>query len=111
MAASDDFTFIDNGAVKQIKQWHTIKPGTLEHGTTEYGTSAEHRNTPKQWRNNCILPGTPAEHPGTTEPYFSSAFKRKFKTQNLNLQLKVEALFIADINYLFISLYLRLVYM
>ena len=39
-----------------------------------------------------------------------SVFKRKFKTQNLNFQLKVETLFIADINYLFISLYLRLVY-
>ena len=39
-----------------------------------------------------------------------SVFKRKFNTQNLNFQLKVETLFIADINYLFISLYLGLVY-
>ena len=31
-----------------------------------------------------------------------SVFKRKFNTQNLNFQLKVETLFIADINYLFI---------
>ena len=38
------------------------------------------------------------------EPYKTknSVFKRKFKTQNLNFQLKVETLFIGDINYLFI---------
>ena len=66
----------------------------------------EQQNTPEQWWNNWTLPGTPAEHPGTTEPYKTknncSVFKRKFKTQNLNFQLKVETLFIADINYLFI---------
>ena len=44
------------------------------------------------------------------EPYKTknncSVFKRKFKTQNLNFQLKVETLFISDINYLFIYLFL-----
>ena len=38
---------------------HTIKPGTPEHGTTERGTPAEHRNTggtPEYWRN--IQPNT-----------------------------------------------------
>ena len=29
-------------------------------------------------------------------------FKRKFKTQNLNFQLRVETFFIVDINYSFI---------
>ena len=29
-----------------LAQWHTIKPGTPEHGTGEHGTPAE------QWRNN-----------------------------------------------------------
>ena len=97
---------------------HTIKPGTPEHGTAEYGTPAEQRNTPEQQRNNCTLPGTPVEHPRiptkyqrntsgwntprTMEPYKTknncSVFKKKFKPQNL----KVEILFIADINYLFI---------
>ena len=68
--------------------------------------NTEQRNTPEQWRNNWTLPGTLAEHPGTTKSYKTknnySAFKRKFKTQNLNFQLKVKTLFIADINYLFI---------
>ena len=40
------------------------------------------------------------------EPYKTknncSVFEKKFKPQNLNSQLKVEKLFIADINYLFI---------
>ena len=31
---------------------HAIKPGTPEHGTTEYETSAEQRDTPEQRRNN-----------------------------------------------------------
>ena len=70
------------------------KPGTPEDGTTECGTPAEQQNTPEEWRNNWTLPGTPAEHPGTTEPYktknICSVFKRKFKTQNLNFQLKVK---------------------
>ena len=61
----------------------TIKPGTPEHGTP-----AEQRNTPEQWRNNWTLPGTPAEHPGTTKPYKTKnncrVFKRKFKTQSFN---------------------------
>ena len=31
--------------------WHTIKPGTAEHGTTEHpGTVAEH--TTEYWQNN-----------------------------------------------------------
>ena len=41
---------------KVTLQWHTIKPGTPEHGTMEYGTPAEQRNnagTPER--------GTPAE--------------------------------------------------
>ena len=50
----------------------------------------------------------------TMKPYKTknnwSVFKRKSKTRNLNFQLKFETLFIADISYLFISLYLRLVY-
>ena len=40
---------------KHVKTGRTIKPGTPEHGTTEYGTRAEHRNTngtPEHWRNN-----------------------------------------------------------
>ena len=34
---------------------HTIKPGTPEHGTTEHGSPAEHRNTggtTEYWKNN-----------------------------------------------------------
>ena len=31
-----------------------------------------------------------------------SIFKRKFKPQNLNFQLRVETFFIPDVNYLFI---------
>ena len=42
------------------KIWHTIKPGTPEHGTL-----AEQRDTPEQWRNN----GTPAEHQWNTPEY------------------------------------------
>ena len=44
------------------KIWHTIKPGSLEHGTP-----AEQRDTPEQWRNNGTprnTSRTPAEHPG-----------------------------------------------
>ena len=105
-----------------LAQWHTIKPGTPEHGTGEHGTTAEHQNTPEQWRNNWTLPYpehqqntpeyqrntdvTPAEHLGTTESYKTknncSIFKRKFKPQNLNFQLKFETFSIADIIYLFI---------
>ena len=44
--------------------WHTIKPGTPEHGTTEHGTRntrnsggttehyQDHQNTPEQWRSD-----------------------------------------------------------
>ena len=38
---------------------HTIKPGTLENGTTEHGAPVKHRNTsgtPEHWRN--IQPNT-----------------------------------------------------
>ena len=51
-----------------ISTWHTIKPGTPEHGTTEHGTPSEHRNsggtlterrntgaTPEHWQNNGTL--------------------------------------------------------
>ena len=63
-------------------------------GTRNNGT----RNTPKQWRNNWTLHGTPTEHPGTTKPE-----KTKSNCSLLNCWFK---LFI----YLFISLYLRFIY-
>ena len=70
------------------------QPGTPGHGITEHGTPAEQRNTPEQWQNNYTLPGRPVEHRGTTEPYKTknncSIFKRKFRTQNLNFQLRLE---------------------
>ena len=70
------------------------QPGTPGHGITEHGTPAEQRNTPEQWQNNYTLPGRPVEHHGTTEPYKTKnncrIFKRKFKTQNLNFQLRRE---------------------
>ena len=84
------------------------KTRKTEHGTTEHGTLAEQRNAPEQWRNNRKPFGTPAEHPRTTKPYKTknncSVFQRKF-TLHFNT---FETLFIADMNYLFISLYLRL---
>ena len=50
------------------------------------------------------------EHPGITKPYNTknscNIFKTKFKPQNLNFQLRVETFFVADINYLFIYLFL-----
>ena len=91
-----------NQSQKLKKKKKTRNTGTRNNGKRKTGGTAEH-------------PGKPAEHPKTTKPYKTmnncSLFKRKFKTQNLNYQLKVETIFIADINYLFISLYLRLVYM
>ena len=45
---------------------------------------------------------------GTPQNSDCIIFKRKFKPQNLNFQLRFETFFIADINYLLI--YLRLVY-
>ena len=58
--------------------WHTIKPGTPEHGTLA-----------EQWRNNGTPWNTkvkPAEHPGTTEPYKTKNNYNDFK-ENLNLTL------------------------
>ena len=72
------------------------------------GRTTEHypehqRNTAEYQRNTNV---TAVKYPGTTEPYKTknncSIFKRKFKTQKLNFQLKAETLFIAEINYLFI---------
>ena len=43
-----------------VNCWHTIKPGSPEHGTTEQGKASEHRNTDgtsERWWNS----GTPAE--------------------------------------------------
>ena len=31
-----------------VRKWHTIKPGTPEHGKTEQGTPAEQRNTARR---------------------------------------------------------------
>ena len=92
--------------------------GTPERRSTEHrrnsgtprnsGRTTEHypehqRNTAEYQRNTNVTPG---KYPGTTEPYKMknncSIFKRKFKTQKLNFQLKAETLFIAEINYLFI---------
>ena len=85
--------------------------GTPERRSTEHrrnsgtprnsGRTTEHypehqRNTAEYQRNTNVTPG---KYPGTTEPYKMknncSIFKRKFKTQKLNFQLKVETLFIA----------------
>ena len=55
--------------VRGQMKWHTIKPGTPEHGTTEHGTPSEQRNTPEQWRNNGTpqnTSGTPRNSNGTT---------------------------------------------
>ena len=64
--------------------WHTVKPGTPEHGTPEHPlTVAEQRNTPKyRWKSSVI----PAEHLGTTEPYKTKNNCSDFK-ENLNLTL------------------------
>ena len=101
-----------NAGTRNNKTWNTS--GTAEHP----GTVAEQWNTPEhQWntleyqQNNSI---TPAEHPRTTKQY-----KRKksvvFFKENLNLTLihltistQVEIYFIADINYLFVHLFIYL---
>ena len=71
-------------------------------GTTEH--YQEHQRNTREYQRNTNV--TLVVHPGTTEPYKTknnfSIFKRKFKLQKLNFQLKVETLFIADINYLLI---------
>ena len=85
--------------------------GTPERRSTEHrrnsgtprnsGRTTEHypehqRNTAEYQRNTNV---TAVKYPGTTEPYKTkincSIFKRKFKTQKLNFQLKAETLFIA----------------
>ena len=71
------------------------------------GRIAEHPGTVAEQLNiTRNTSGTPVEHPGTTETYKTKnnccVLKRKFKTQNINFQLKVEILFLADIVYLFI---------
>ena len=41
-----------------INCWHSIKPGTPEHGATEQGTASEHRNsdrTSERWWNTGTL--------------------------------------------------------
>ena len=90
--------------------------GTAEHPRNS-GRTTEHypehqRNTPEYQRNTNV---TPVEHAGTTERYNTKnnciVFKRKFKPENLNFQVRVETFFIVDINFLIIFFsFLRLVY-
>ena len=49
-----NFGTIDNTYLFSIpiKMWHTLKPGTPEHGTTKHGTAAKKWSTPEQWQNN-----------------------------------------------------------
>ena len=70
-------------------KFHVSKPERMALSKSEPKTAYyKTRNTGT--RNT----GGTAEHPGTTEPYKTknncSDFKRKFKTQNLNFQLKVK---------------------
>ena len=92
-------------------RWNSRAPRNSG-GTTEHYPEHQ-RNTPEYQRNTKV---TPVQHPGTTEAYNTknncSFFKRKFKPQNLNFQLRVETFFIIDINFLFIYFsFSRLVYM
>ena len=92
---------------KIISLMKTRNTGTRNNGTRNTGETAEHpgivaeqlnitRNTSRTPRNN-----------GTIQNQEQlQCFKRKFKTQNSNFQLKVETIFIADMSYL--SIYFSL---
>ena len=91
--------------MKQRNTEHRRNSGTTQNfgGTTE--RYPEHqRNTPGNQQNTYVTP---------VEQWWNHTKRTTivvFLRENLNFQLKVEIFFIADINYLFISLYLRLVY-
>ena len=84
-----------------------MKQGNTKHrrtsGTTERYPKHQ-RNTPGNQQNTNV---TPVEQCWN---YTKRTTIVVFLRENLNFQLKVETFFIADINYLFISLYLRLVF-
>ena len=63
--------------VRGQMRWHTIKPGTPEHGTpSEQRNTPEHqRNTQEQQRNKNV---TLAKQPGTTKPYKTKKYCRVF---------------------------------
>ena len=75
-----------------------------EHGNTEYtGGTAEHPGIVAEQPNITRNTGRTPRNNGTIQNEEQlQCFKRKFKTQNSNFQLKVETIFIADMSYLFI---------
>ena len=75
-----------------------------EHRNTEYtGGTAEHPGIVAEQPNITRNTGRTPRNNGTIQNEEQlQCFKRKFKTQNSNFQLKVETIFIADMSYLFI---------